>query len=81
MTETRTERTEWLSLPATAAGRGLGCFPLRSPHSRAAARSLIAARNAGEEDGLRFQVVSIVDGKPVNLDGLAEQMREARVRR
>jgi hypothetical protein len=81
MTETRAERTEWLSLPATALHSRLGDLPLGSLQSRAATRSLIAARKACEEDGLRFQVVSIVDGKPVNLGGLAEQMGEARVRR
>jgi hypothetical protein len=43
-------------------------YPLRSLQSRAAARSLLDARKASAEDGLRFQVVSILDGKPMNLD-------------
>ena len=51
MTETRTERTGRPSLPATAAGRRLGCFPLRSPQSRAAARALVAARREIEAEG------------------------------
>jgi hypothetical protein len=38
---------------------------------------MLVAREANEE--LRFQVVSIVDGKPVNLDGLADQIRAARI--
>lgn len=37
------------------------------------------ARRANEEDKLRFQIVSIVDGLPVNLDGLAEKLRAARM--
>jgi hypothetical protein len=39
----------------------------------------MAARRANEEDKLRFQVVSIVDGLTVNLDGLAEKLRAARM--
>jgi hypothetical protein len=52
---------------------------LGSAHSRAAARSLLAARRASEDE-LRFRVVSVVDGRPVNLDGLAEGLRAARLR-
>jgi hypothetical protein len=37
------------------------------------------ARKENEEQ-LCFQVVSIVDGKRVNLDGLAEQIRAARMK-
>lgn len=37
-------------MPATAAGRGVGCFPLRSPQSRAAARALVAARQESEAE-------------------------------
>ena len=81
MTETRTERRDRPFLPATASAKRLGDLPLGSPQSRAAARSLLDARKASEEDELRFQVVSILDGKPVNLDGLAERIREARARR
>jgi hypothetical protein len=41
---------------------------------------LLAARKASDEDEIRFQVVSILDGKPVNLDGLAERLRAARLK-
>lgn len=51
-----------------------GNYPLRSSLSRAAARSLLAARNAGGEE-LCFQVVSILDGKPGNLEALANGPR------
>jgi len=54
-----------------------GAFPLGSPQSRAAARAVLVAREA---DKLRFQVVSAVDGSRVNLDGLAEAVRAARMR-
>ena len=50
MTETRTERAGRPFLPATAAAKGLGCFPLRSPQSRAAARALVAARQESEAE-------------------------------
>lgn len=72
MTETRTERTERPSLPATAAGRGLGCFPLRSPQSRAAARALVAARREREaEDDW---------DKPLDCTGIAEAVEAGRQR-
>ena len=72
MTETRTERTERPSLPATAAGRGLGCFPLRSPQSRAAARALVAARREREaEDDW---------DKPLDCTRIAEALEAARER-
>jgi hypothetical protein len=59
-------------LPATAAGRGLGCFPLRSPQSRAAARALVAARQESEaEDGW---------DKPLDCTGIAEALEAARER-
>jgi hypothetical protein len=58
----------------------LATFPLGSLQSSVVARSLVAAWKASEEDELRFQVVSILDKKPVNLDGLAERLREARRR-
>lgn len=66
-------------LGATVAGPRPGGFPLGSVQSRAAARALLVARRANEEQ-LRFRVVSVLDGKPVNLDGLAERLRAARMR-
>ena len=72
MKETRTERTGRPSLPATAAGRGLGCFPLRSPQSRAAARALVVARQESEaEDDW---------DKPLDCTGIAEALDAARER-
>ena len=72
MTETRTERTGRASLTATAAGKGLGCFPLRSPQSRAAARALVAARqeSVAEDDW----------DKPLDCTGIAETLDAARKR-
>jgi protein-disulfide isomerase-like protein with CxxC motif len=72
-----TERTGVPFLPATAAARRLGDLPLGSLQSRAAARSVIAARAASEEGGLLFQTKFIVDGKRVNFDDLADQIRGA----
>lgn len=70
MTETRTERTERPILPATAAGKDLECFPLRSPQSRAAARALVAARQESEaEDDW---------DKPLDCIGIAETLDAAR---
>lgn len=66
-------------LPATDSGPRPGAFPLGSAQSRAAARSLLAARKASEDDEMRFQTVSILDGKPANLNGLAETIRAARM--
>jgi hypothetical protein len=40
---------------------------------------MLAAQKAGEEEQ-RFQVVSIVDGKPVNLEGLAERIGATRIK-
>jgi hypothetical protein len=57
-----------------------GAFPLGSPQSRAAARSLLAERKASKEEQLRFQAVSMLDGSPLNLDGWAETIRAARMR-
>lgn len=48
MIKTRTERTEWPALPATAAGKGLGSLPLGSAQSRAAALVLVAARRENQ---------------------------------
>lgn len=72
MTETRTERTGRPSLPATAAGKGLGSLPIGSPHSRAAARALVAARQASEAE-------SEWDKEP-DCTGLAECVADARQR-
>jgi hypothetical protein len=68
-------------LGATDSGPRPGAFPFGSAQSRAAARSLLATRRAKEEEQ-GFQVVtkSILDGKPVNLDGLAERIRAARLK-
>lgn len=72
MIETRTERTGRPSLRATAAGRGLGCFPLGSPQSRAAARALVAARRESEaEDDW---------DKSLDCTGIAEALEAARER-
>ena len=54
-----------------------GNFKLGSAESRAAARAMLEARNAGE---LRFQVVSVVDGSRVKLDALAEVIHAGRMR-
>jgi hypothetical protein len=75
MTTKRSEKP----LGATDSGSRPAAYPLGSALSRAAARSLAMARRESE-DQLRFQVVSIVDGSRVNLDGLAEQIRENRTR-
>lgn len=56
-----------------------GSTNLGSPQSRAAARSLLDARKASAEDELDFQVVSILDGKPVNLDSSARRITERMV--
>ncbi|MGC1296495.1 MAG: hypothetical protein WA869_15785, partial [Alloacidobacterium sp.] len=59
-------------LPATALGKGLGCLPLVSAQSRAAARALVTARQESEtEDGW---------DKELDCTGLAERLRAARER-
>ena len=63
-------------LVATDSGLRPGCFPIGSPQSRAAARALLAARKRNER---RVEVGSVVNGR-VNLDGLAEVLRAARLR-
>ena len=63
-------------LGATDSSPRPGCFPLVSAQSRAAARAMLEVRQESE-GGLRFQVVSVVDGKPVHLDGLAERAARA----
>lgn len=68
-------------LVATDLGLRPGRFPLGSPQSRAAARSLLAARRVSEEEhGFRFVTKSILDGKPLRLEGLAERIRAARLK-
>lgn len=64
-------------LGATDSGPRPGSFPLGSAQSRAAARALLVAR---ESEEMRFQTVSVVDGSRVNLDGLADSIREARMK-
>lgn len=66
-------------LVATDSGFRPGGFPLGSALSRAAARSLLTARMESVEE-LHFQTVSILDGKPIYLDGLADRLRAARMR-
>jgi hypothetical protein len=66
-------------LGATDSGIRPGCFPLGSAQSRAAARAMLEARKA-DAGMLNFQVVSILDGKPVNFDGLAGAIRAARMK-
>lgn len=81
MQESHVGRAEKPFLPATSARKGLGSIPVGSAQSRAAARSLLAAREASEgECGLHFQAVSILDGKAVDLSGLAERIALARKR-
>jgi hypothetical protein len=62
-----------MPLRATDSGLRLAEYPLGTRQSRAAARALLEARKLSEDDGLRFQVVSIVDGSPVNFDELASK--------
>ena len=49
MNKGRVDRSESPFLPATAAEKGLGDFPLRSLRSRAAARSLADERKEAEK--------------------------------
>jgi hypothetical protein len=53
----------------------IGPSLLGSAQSWVAARTLLVAR---ESEELRFQTVSVLDGKPVKLDGLADAIRAAR---
>ena len=66
-------------LGATVSGIRPGSYPLGSALSRAAARSLLAARRASEDEQ-GFQVVSrsILDGSRINFEGLAERLNAAR---
>lgn len=64
-------------LGATDSGARPGRFPLGSALSRAAARSLLVSR---ESEEVRYQAVSILDGKPVNLSGLADVIRAGRMK-
>jgi hypothetical protein len=69
MREGRIGRTETPLLPATAASKRLGDLAVGSAPSRAAARSLLVARKATE-----------AERRGASLDGLAERIREARLR-
>jgi hypothetical protein len=66
-------------LGATDSGPRPGRFPLGSVQSRAAARAMLEARDANKEE-FSVQSYSVVDGKPVDFDGLAETIRAARMR-
>ena len=63
---------------ATDSMARLGCYPLGSTLSRAAARALLETRKTSSEE-FRVQCYSVLDGKPVGLDGLAERIRAARM--
>jgi hypothetical protein len=65
-------------LGATNSGPRPGSFPLGSAQSRAAARAMLVARDSEEQ--FRVQCYSIVDGQPINFDGLAEAIRAARMK-
>jgi hypothetical protein len=65
-------------LGATDSGARPGCFPLGSPQSRAAARSMLAARRASEQSKSGIQVVYRADGAVAEIRGLAETIRAAR---
>lgn len=66
-------------LGATDSGPRPGRFPLGSAQSRAAARAMLVRRGTSKEDELHFEAVSILDGSRL-IDGLAETIREARMR-
>jgi hypothetical protein len=66
-----------IALGATDSGGRPWDYPFGSPRSRAAARALLVFRLTEE---LSCEVRSIVDGSRVNLDGLAEAIRDARMR-
>jgi hypothetical protein len=73
MIRTRTISTERPFLLATAAGKGMGNLPIGSLQSRAAARSLVAARQESEAGGEW--------DRDFDLSGLAELLAAARQRR
>jgi hypothetical protein len=56
VTNTHTNSPTTHLLPATAAGNGMGALCLGSLRSWAAARSLIAAREAMGDEGILFRV-------------------------
>lgn len=68
MAKNCTEYADRPTLPATAFGSTLAAFPLGSLESRAAARSIIAAREATEGEGVLFEVIRLggkrTDGPP-----------------
>ena len=59
-------------MTATAASKGLGCFPVGSAASRAVARALAKARQESEAEDLWDQ--------PLDCSGLAEGIRAVRER-
>lgn len=69
MNKHRSEGTESPLLPATASGKGLANFPLKSPQSRAAARALVEERKVNEE-GLYFVSKCIVHDSIIDLSGV-----------
>lgn len=73
MKESRTNRTGSAPLSATATSKGLGYFRLGSEQSRAAARSLLNARQTSEAE-------EPWDDE-LDCTGLAESLRAARQRR
>ena len=61
MTNSQLNGTQTRLLPATAAGNGIGDLSLGSLQSRAAARYLIAAREAMDGEGIVFRVLVIAN--------------------
>jgi hypothetical protein len=69
MIKTRIERTERPFLPATAAGKRFGRPSAWVAQSRAAARSLVVARNGVDADAEW--------DRPLSMDGVAEALDES----
>jgi hypothetical protein len=59
MRQTLTQRTDRACVPATASGSSPAAFPLGSLESRAAARSLIAAREVLAGAGFLVQLIRL----------------------
>lgn len=53
-------------LPSTARSLNLANVPIGSTASRVVARRLLEQRETEENDGLRFRVVDIVTGQPID---------------